>query len=213
MYLMLIHSSLLTWIWQLDCLWCVWIHLSKRFLNLSHTIKSVLLSEHLQTWPRKCWMYSSFVAFKVVKKVRYFYHHRPLEQEEEEVAAVLSTSQMYFLQQHLESNQSHSHQPVPHTDTTSGYSSALPHRWLLEVICQKKSCAHQWILKQQLCRRRGEKAEQPPFVFFFGQLKFITRMAAEWRGLRGQCGRRSFVPLLAADVEECFCGLGEVTHS
>lgn len=60
-----------------------------------------------------------------------------------EAAAVLSTSQMYFLQQHLESNQSHSHQSVPHTDTTSGYSSALPHRWLFEVICQKKSCAHQ----------------------------------------------------------------------
>lgn len=142
-------------------------------------------------------MYSSFVGFKVVKKVLLPSQTTGKGGRGGGSCTKHKPNVRYFLQKHLESNQSHSHQSVPHTDTTSGYSSALPHRWLLEVICQKKSCAHQWILKQQLCRRRGEKAEQPPFVFFFGQLKFITRMAAEWRGLRGQCGRRSFVPLLA----------------
>lgn len=57
------------------------------------------------------------------------------------------------------------------------------------------------------------RGELPPFVFLFGQSKSTAHAAAERRGLRGRRGgRRSSVPLVAADAEERFCSVGMAVH-
>lgn len=71
-------------------------------------------------------------------------------------------------------------------------------QWFSEVIHQRNSSAHQHILKQKLCGRRGERGELPPFLLF-RQLKFIPQMAAKERALWGQMW-------LEKSAFICWCG-------